>query len=91
MRRGDSRADDDCVAGGPLAAGDICGHHRLAVAWEHGVRCAEDDRQGNGEEANTESQVSAADQVVEYPGDLVDQSGQRTALAEGATRVGSGC
>jgi hypothetical protein len=91
MRRGDGRADHDCIASGALATGDVGGHHRLAVAREHGVGRAEHDRQGNGEEANTESQVSAADQVVEYPGDLVDQSGQRTALAEGATRVGSGC
>ena len=91
MRRGDSRADDDCVAGGPLAAGDICGHHRLAVAWEHGVRCAEDDRQGNGEEAHSGGQVSSADQVVEHPGDLVDQSGDRAALDEGSTPAGTGC
>ena len=74
VRPGDGRPDDDGVADRTLPPGDVRGHHRLAVAGQHGVRGAEHQRERHGEQADAQRQPAPSDEIVERALDTVDDT-----------------
>ena len=78
-------ADEHGVSGRALPACDVGGHHGLAMAGQHGVRCSEHHGQQHGQQPHTEGEVVAADHAVELAAETLDSIGERPASDEGST------